>query len=171
MSHLTANEIPTCCNERKSAHRERLPSWYRATPSNARRYSPRCGTVHHLPGSKRTPSTDGQFVLRSVDHVARPGEFAGVFGTLLVEDVSTGKVRKLYDYVGHVAWSGSDFIIVTDYVNKKTSRAIVFPVAPDRDGLVIDKTQLIPLLPEQQHLQLEQNVTFSWKLRVWRVER
>ena len=66
---------------------------------------------------------------------------------------------------------------MTDYVNKKTSRAIVFPVAPDRDGLVVDKTQLIALLPEEQHVRLEQNdhvfVEVSsvegraLKLRVW----
>jgi hypothetical protein len=97
--------------------------------------------------------------VRSVDHVSRPGEFPGVFRTLIVEEVSTGRVRKLYDYVGHVAlaWSGNDFILVTDYVNKKTSRAIVFPVAPERDGLVVHKTQLIPLLPEEQQVHLEQN--------------
>src|SRR5215469_3645832 len=126
-----------------------------------------------FPDRKEMHSPDGRFVVRSVEHSVTANEFSGVFRTLVLEEAATGKVRKLYDYVGRVAvaWSGSDFIIVTDYVNKKTSRAIVFPVAPDRDGLVIDKTQLIPLLPEQQHLQLEQNVTFSWKLRVWRVER
>lgn len=132
-----------------------------------------------FPDRKELLSPDGQYVVRSVDHVAQPGEFAGVFRTLVVEEVSSGRVRKLYDYVARVAvaWSGNDFIIVTDYVNKKTSRAIVFPVAPDRDGLVLDKTQLIPLLPEEQHVHLEQNdhvfVEASGvegrvlKLRVW----
>ena len=132
-----------------------------------------------FPDRKELRSPDGQYVVHSVDHVARPGEFTGVFRTLIVEEVSTGRVRKLYDYVGHVAvaWSGNGFIIVTDYVNKKTSRAIVFPVAPDRDGLVVDKTQLIPLLPEQQQVHLEQNDHVfveasgvegrALKLRVW----
>jgi len=112
-----------------------------------------------FPDRKELRSPDGQYVVRSVDHVARPGKFTGVFRTLIVEEVSTGRVRKLYDYVGRVAvaWSGNDFILVTDYVNKKTSKAIVLPVAPDRDGLVVDKTQLIPLLPEEQHVRLEQN--------------
>src|SRR5579871_1481598 len=92
-------------------------------------------------GELRSP--DGSYVVRSVDHVGKTGEFTGVFRTLIVEEVSTGRIRKLYDYVGRVAvaWSGSGYIIVTDYVNKKTSRAIVFPVAPDRDGLVVDKNQ------------------------------
>jgi hypothetical protein len=132
-----------------------------------------------FPDRKELRSPDGQYVVRSVDHVARPGEFAGVFRTLIVEEVSTGRVRKLYDYVGRVAvaWSGNDFIIVTDYVNKKTSRAIVFPVAPDRDGLVVDKAQLTPLLPEEQQVHLEQNDHVfveassvegrALKLRVW----
>jgi hypothetical protein len=112
-----------------------------------------------FPDREELRSPDGLYVVRSVDHVAKPGEFTGVFRTLVVEEVSTGRVRKLYDYVGRVAvaWSGSDFIIVTDYVNKKTSRALVFPVAPNRDGLIVDKTQLIPLLPEEQHVHLEQN--------------
>ena len=112
-----------------------------------------------FPDRKELRSPDGQYVVRSVDHVARPGAFTGVFRTLVVEEMSSGRVRKLYDYVGRVAvaWSGNDFIIVTDYVNKKTSRAIVFPVALDRDGLVLDKTQLIPLLPEEQYVHLEQN--------------
>jgi len=102
-----------------------------------------------FPDRKELRSPDGHYVVRSVDHVSRPGEFPGVFRTLIVEEVSTGRVRKLYDYVGHVAlaWSGNDFILVTDDVDKKTSRAIVSPVAPERDGLVVHKTQLIPLLP------------------------
>jgi len=56
-----------------------------------------------------------------------------------------------------VSCSGSDYIIVADYVNKRTSRAIVFPLAPDRDGLIVDKTQLISLLAEVQYVHLEQN--------------
>ena len=132
-----------------------------------------------FPDQKELRSPDGLYVVRSVDHAARPGDFSGVFCTLVVEEVSTGRVRKLYDYVGRVAvaWSGSDYIIVTDYVNKKTSRAIVFPVASDRDGIVVDKTQLISLLPESQHVHLEQNDHVfveasgvegrALKLRVW----
>jgi hypothetical protein len=112
-----------------------------------------------FPDRKELRFPGGLYVVRSVDHVAKTGEFSGLFRTLIVEEASTGRVRKLYDYVGRVAvaWSRKDYIIVTDYVNKKTSRAIVFPVAADRDGLIVDKTQLIPLLPEAQHVHLEQN--------------
>jgi hypothetical protein len=56
-----------------------------------------------------------------------------------------------------VAWSGNDFIIVTDYVNKKTSRAMVFPVDPARDVLVLDKVQVSSLLPDAQSVHLQQN--------------
>jgi hypothetical protein len=112
-----------------------------------------------FPDRAELRSPNGVYVVRSVDHAAKPGEFSGIFRTLIVEEVSTGRIRRLYDYVGRVAvaWSGSEYIIVTDYVNKKTSRAIVFPVAADRDGLVVDKTRLISILPEAQKVHLEQN--------------
>jgi hypothetical protein len=112
-----------------------------------------------FPDRKEMHSPDGRFVVRSVEHAAALNEFSGVFRTLLLEEAATGKVRKLYDYVGRVAvaWSGNDFIIVTDYVNKKTSRAMVFPVDPARDVLVLDKVQVSSLLPDAQSVHLQQN--------------
>jgi hypothetical protein len=56
-----------------------------------------------------------------------------------------------------VAWSGSDFIIVTDYVNKKTSRVLVFPMNANREVLVVDKVQMSSLIPEAQSIHLQQN--------------
>lgn len=112
-----------------------------------------------FPDRKEMHSPDDRFVVRSVEHAAAANEFSGVFRTLVLEEVATGKVRKLYDYVGRVAvaWSGNDFIIVTDYVNKKTSRAMVFPVDPARDVLVLDKVQVSSLLPDAQSVHLQQN--------------
>jgi hypothetical protein len=132
-----------------------------------------------FPDRKEMHSPDGRFVVRSVEHSAAANEFSGVFRTLVLEEVTTGKVRKLYDYVGRVAvaWSGNDFIIVNDYVNKKTSRALVFPVDPARDVLVLDKVQMSSLIPDEQSVHLQQNdhvfVEVSsvegtaLKLRVW----
>lgn len=112
-----------------------------------------------FPGQKEARSPDGRFVIRSIPHSAGTAEFSGVFHTLVIEEVATGNVRKLYDYVGRVAvaWSGSNFIIMTDYVNKKTSRALVFPIDPDRDVLVLDKVRVASLMPDTQAVHLQQN--------------
>jgi len=112
-----------------------------------------------FPDRKEMHSPDGRFVVRSIEHSVTANEFSGVFRTLVLEEAATGKVRKLYDYVGRVAvaWSGTDFIIVTDYVNKKTSRAMVFPVNPERDILVLDKVKMSSLIPDEQSVHLRQN--------------
>jgi len=112
-----------------------------------------------FPDRKELRSPDGHFVIRSVDRSSRPGELTGIFHTLVIEEPATGSVRKLYDYVGRaaVAWSGSDFIIVTDYVNKKTSRVLVFPMNANREVLVVDKVQMSSLIPETQSIHLQQN--------------
>jgi hypothetical protein len=112
-----------------------------------------------FPDRKELRSPDGRFVIRSVDQSSRPGELTGIFHTLVIEEPATGSVRKLYDYVGRVAvaWSRSDFIIVTDYVNKKTSRVLVFPMNANREVLVVDKVQMSSLIPETQSIHLQQN--------------
>jgi hypothetical protein len=112
-----------------------------------------------FPDHKELRSPDGSLVIRSVEHPAKPSDFSGVFRTLVMEEVATGRVRKLYDYVGRVAvaWSGNEFIIVTDYVSRRTSRALIFPAAPNRDGLVLDKEHLASLLPEARYVHLRQN--------------
>jgi len=112
-----------------------------------------------FPDQKEVRSPDGSLVIRSVEHSAKPSDFSGVFRTLVIEEVATGRMRKLYDYVGRVAvaWSGNEFIIVTDYVSRRTARALIFPVAPNRDGLVLDKEHLASRLPETQYVHLRRN--------------
>ena len=85
-----------------------------------------------FPGPRELRSSDGRFVVRSVDPVTGPSEISGVFHSLVLEGVATGSVRTLYRYVGRVAlaWSGSNFVIVSDYLSKRTARALVFPVDP-----------------------------------------
>src|SRR5215471_8667823 len=65
-----------------------------------------------FPDRKEMHSPDGRFVVRSVERTAALHQFSGVFRTLVLEEVAAGRVRKLYDYVGHVAaaWSGNEFI-------------------------------------------------------------
>ncbi|MGC2194903.1 MAG: hypothetical protein WA628_09510 [Terriglobales bacterium] len=112
-----------------------------------------------FPDHKELRSPDGRFVIRSVDHVARPGEFTGVFRSLVLEDAATGSARGLYNYLGRVgvAWSGSNFVIITDYVSKKTARALVFRIDQPGEYLVIDKPHLAARIPDELRAQLERN--------------
>ena len=112
-----------------------------------------------FPDRKELHSPDGRFVIRSIEHAAGAAQLSGVFRTLVIEEIASGNVRKLYNYVGRVAvaWSGNDFIIVNDYVSKKTSRALVFPIDPDREVLALDKVQVASLIPDTQSVHLQQN--------------
>jgi hypothetical protein len=73
--------------------------------------------------------------------------------------ISDGSTRELYHYVSRVgvAWSGNNFIIVTDYVNKKTARALVFRIDRPDEYLVLDKTNLAARIPDERRIQLERN--------------
>jgi len=109
-------------------------------------------------------SPDGRFRIRSVDHVARPSDFSGVFRSLILEDVASGNTLEFYSYVGRVAvaWSGNNFIIVTDYVSKRTSRVLVFSIDSRADRFAMDKVQLnkvelAALLPSEQKTHLLEN--------------
>jgi hypothetical protein len=131
-----------------------------------------------FPNAGQLSSPDRNFVVRSTDRVAPMSEFAGDFHSLFLEDASSGHTRKLFDYVGvvAVAWADNDFIIVTEYLSKRTSRALVFPVE-EVDPVVIDKPSLTSLVPETMRPVLRENdhvfieVTGvqgqTLKLRVW----
>lgn len=97
-----------------------------------------------FPDRKELRSPDGKYVIRSVERTPQPGEFVGVFRALIVEEIATHKTRVLCDYLGRaaVAWSENNYIIVTDYVGKRTSRALVFSVDQDAGGFVVDKNDL-----------------------------
>jgi len=132
-----------------------------------------------FPDRKELRSPDGKYVMKSVDHNTRPGEFAGVFHSLILEEVATRRVRVLFDYLNRaaVAWSGEGYIIVTDYAGKRTSRVLVFAIDPDAGRFVMDKNDLARRLPgplsdklrENEHVFVEalrmQQRTLS--LRVW----
>jgi hypothetical protein len=115
-----------------------------------------CRAIHHLPGPQELRSPEGRFLILSVDQGRGKSDFSGVFRTLVLEDVSSGESRKLYDYIGRVvvAWSGNNCIIVTDYASKRTSRARVFATDPSVAPVALNKVQLARLLPEMlsEHL-------------------
>ena len=131
-----------------------------------------------FPNAGQLSSPDRHFVVRSTDRVAPMSEFAGDFHSLFLEDASTGHTRKLFDYVGVVAvgWADNNFVMVTEYLSKRTSRAVIFPVeAPD--PVVVDKPLLTSLVPENMRPVLRENDHVfveatgiqgqTLKLRVW----
>jgi hypothetical protein len=112
-----------------------------------------------FPKAGQLPSQDGRFVVRNTDRVADPPEYVGTFHTLFLEDTANGRTRKLCDYVGvaAVAWAKNDFLIVTEYVSKRTSRALIFAADNSRDPVVIDQPLLTSLVPVNLRPQLREN--------------
>jgi hypothetical protein len=112
-----------------------------------------------FPERKELRSPNGKFVIRSVDHVSQAHELSGLFRALILQNTADGSTRELYHYVSRVgvAWSGNNFIIVTDYVNKKTARALVFRIDRPDEYLVLDKTNLAARIPDERRIQLERN--------------
>jgi hypothetical protein len=112
-----------------------------------------------FPKAGRLPSPDGRFVVRNADREAPLSEYVGTFHSLFLEETASGRSRKLCDYVGvaAVAWVKNDFIIMTEYVSKLSSRALVFAADDSRDPVVIDKPLLINLVPVNLRPQLREN--------------
>jgi hypothetical protein len=81
-----------------------------------------------FPKTSRLPSPDGRFVVRNTERTADPSEYVGSFHSLFLEDTANEHTRKLCDYVGvaAVAWANNNFLIVTEYLNKRTSSALIF---------------------------------------------
>ncbi len=112
-----------------------------------------------FPKVGQLPSPDGRFVVRNTDREAPLSEYVGTFHSLFLEEASSGRTRKLCDYVGvaAVAWTNNDFIIVTQYLSKRTSRALVFVADSASDPVVIDKITLTHMVPVDLRPQLREN--------------
>jgi hypothetical protein len=112
-----------------------------------------------FPSAGQLLSPDGRFLVRNTDRDAPLSEFAGNFHSLFLEETHSGHSRKLFDYIGAVAvgWANNDFIIVTEYVSKHTSRALVFAADGSHDAVVIDKPLLTSLVPDNLRPQLREN--------------
>ena len=106
-------------------------------------------------GELRSP--DGRYVVRNAERTAPTTEFVGISHSLWLIDVATHQSRKLCDYLGvaAVAWSGSEYVVMTEYVAKRTSRARVFPVADFAETFVLDKPSLLRVLPAESRDTLE----------------
>lgn len=131
-----------------------------------------------FPKATELASPDGRYSVRNAEREGSPSDFVGTFHSLWLIDLSNGRSRKLCDYTGvaAVAWSGNQFLIVTQYA-KRTSRALVFPVASPEDPVMLDASTLIrlvspewrPALRENDHVFVEASSVDESKLylRVW----
>jgi hypothetical protein len=112
-----------------------------------------------FPKATELASPDGRFVVRNLERKGGANEFVGTSLSLWLVEKATGRARKLCDYIGvaAVAWSSDDYLVVTEYVGKKTSRALVFSVADAIDSIVLDKRTLLRVIPVDLRETLRQN--------------
>lgn len=112
-----------------------------------------------FPKASELVSPDGRFAVRSVDSAHSASDFVGTFHSLWLFELATGRSRKLCDYLGvaSAAWSSNDFLVITQYVSKRTSRALVFSAVAAEDPVMLDKTTLLRLVPAQLRPALREN--------------
>jgi hypothetical protein len=112
-----------------------------------------------FPKAGELVSPDRRFVVRNAEHEGAGSDFGGTFRSLWLIEVATGRSRKLCDYIGvaAVAWSNHDFLVITQYLNQKTSRALVFSAAGPEESVMLDKPTLIRLIPAELRATLREN--------------
>ena len=117
------------------------------------------GSFVLFPKAGRLVSPDRRFEVRDADRLGAASDFVGSFHSLWIVDQSNGSSRKLCDYIGVAAveWAGNDFLLVTEYVGKKTSRAFVFPTVTSHDSIVIDVSSLEKAVPPELRETLRGN--------------
>ena len=123
-----------------------------------------------FPKAGHLASPDGRFEVRDVD-LREPGsEFSGIFHSLWLVETASGRSRKLCDYVGvaAVAWSEKDSLMVTQYLSKKTSRALIFATTSTQEPVVLDVPSLIQMVPVGLRPALREMTMPSLRLHGWR---
>ena len=112
-----------------------------------------------FPKAGELVSPDGRFVVRNAEREGAASEFIGTFHSLWLTETATGRSRKLCDYVGvaAVAWSNHDFVVVSQYVSKRTSRALVFSASGSEEGIMLDSATLGRLVPAELRSALREN--------------
>ena len=112
-----------------------------------------------FPKAGELVSPDGRYVVRNEENGAAGSDFVGTFRSLWLIEVATEHSRKLCDYIGvaAVAWSNNDFLIITQYLNKKTSRALVLSASGPGESVIHDKPTLIRLVPAELRAALRDN--------------
>ena len=112
-----------------------------------------------FPKASELVSPDGRFAVRSVDSQGSASDIVGTFRALWLFELATGRSRKLCDYLGvaSVAWSSNDWLVVTQYVGRRTSRALVFSATAVEDPMLLDKITLTRLVPAELRPSLREN--------------
>jgi hypothetical protein len=112
-----------------------------------------------FPQAGQLVSPDGRFVVRSTDRQGTASEFVGTFHALWLTELTTGRSSKLCDYLGvaAVAWSSGNSLIVTQYVGKKSSRALVFSMATPDEVVMLDTATTIRMVPVELRPVLREN--------------
>lgn len=112
-----------------------------------------------FPKAGQLVSPNRRLVVRTAAREAGASDFSGALDSLWLTDLSTGTSRKLCDYFGvaAVAWSGNDTVLVTQYLGKKSSRALAFSVARPEDTVVLAQPMLARLAPWQLRPALREN--------------
>jgi hypothetical protein len=112
-----------------------------------------------FPQVHQLASPDGRFVVYNADPAAHTSEYVGTFHSLYLEETASGRRRKLCDYVGiaAVAWAPNDSLILTEYLSKHTSRALIFAADGSREPIVIDQPTLTTMVPINLRPQLREN--------------
>jgi hypothetical protein len=112
-----------------------------------------------FPKAGRLASQDGRFVVRNTDREIPLSEYVGTFHSLSLEETASGRTRKLCDYVGvaAVAWAKNGLLMMTEYLNKRTSRILIFTADNSRETVVIDQPLLTNLVPVNLRPELREN--------------
>jgi len=112
-----------------------------------------------FPKARELVSPDGRFAVRSIDSQGSASDIAGTFHSLWLFELATGGSRKLCDYLGvaSVAWSSNDWLVVTQYVGKRTSRALVLSATAVDDPVMLDKITLTRLIRAELRPSLREN--------------
>lgn len=103
-------------------------------------------------------SPDQRFVVRAAAREGAATEFIGTFHSLWLTDWATGRSRKLCDYLGvsAVAWSGDDFLLITQYSGKKSARALLVSAKGD-ESIMLDAATLAAIVPADLQAALHDN--------------
>jgi hypothetical protein len=112
-----------------------------------------------FPQAGQFASPDGRYIVRSMEDQGAASEFRGTFRALWLTESLTGRSRKLCDYVGEaaVAWSKNNFLVITLYVSRKTSRAMIVSAENPERAQIIDVPALIRMVPPDMRAPLREN--------------
>ena len=117
------------------------------------------GTFVVFPKAGRLISPDKRYEVRDEGPTGAGAEFVGNFHSLWLIESASGRSRKLCDYIGAaaVAWSDDDALLITEYVGKKTSRALLLAPVTTQEAVMIDVSILLRAIEPQLRETLRGN--------------